>query len=168
MEHSSEFPFKRIDQVCIVVRDLHQAMERYWTRVGIGPWRVYTYGKPLVRETYFRGQPADFSFLVAFAQTPTIMLELIQPLRGPTLYDEFLEQHGEGIHHFGMFIPSVAEAIAEAQALGFEVVQSGFGTGPQGDGGFAYIDTEDAFGALFELIEAPKERYAPQEIYPTA
>lgn len=167
VESTAPFPFRRIDQVCIVVRDLHQAMERYWTHAGIGPWRVYTYGESLVRERNYRGEPADYEFLVAFAQTPTVMLELIQPLRGPTIYDEFLARHGEGIHHFGMFVPNLAKAVAEARELGFEVIQSGVGTGPRGDGGFAYLSTETTFSALFELIEAPKERYTPQEIFPS-
>jgi len=42
---------------------------------------------------------------------------------------------------------------------------SGHGTGPNGDGGFAYLATEASLGALFELIEAPSVRYPPEEIY---
>lgn len=159
------FPLAKVDQVGMVVRDLRRAMEHYVNVLGIGPWRVYTYGSPLVRRMTFRGQPADFELYLAFCQTPSVMLELIEPRRGPSLHAEFLEKCGEGIHHFGVFVPNLEEGIAKASAAGFEVLMSGQGTGPNGDGGFAYLGTEDSLTALFELIEAPSVRYPPEEIF---
>ena len=35
-----------VAQVALVVKDLDQAVERYWRGFGIGPWRFYTYQKP--------------------------------------------------------------------------------------------------------------------------
>jgi hypothetical protein len=160
------FPIKKIDQVCIVVRDLSKAMEHYVSVLGIGPWRVYTYGAPLVRRMTYRGQPADYQMHLAFCQTPTIMIEIIEPTRGPTIYHEFLETRGEGLHHFGVFIPNLEEGIAQARAAGFEVIMSGHGTGVNDDGGYAYLNTEEKLGALYELIEAPSIRQPPEEIYP--
>jgi hypothetical protein len=162
------FPIAKIDQVCVVVRDLRQAMEHYVKVLGIGPWRVYTYGAPLVRRLTYRGQPADYQMRLAFCQTPSVMLELIEPTRGPTIYQEFLERSGEGIHHFGVFVPNLAKGIAQAQAAGFEVIMSGHGTGVTDDGGYAYLDTEASLGAIFELIELPSVRHPPEEIYPTS
>ena len=159
------FPVAKIDQICVVVRDLRRAMEHYVSVLGIGPWRVYTYGNPLIRRMTFRGQPADFQMHLAFCQTPSIQLELIEPTRGPSLYLEFLEKKGEGIHHFGTFVPNLDEGIAKARAAGFAVLMSGHGTGPNGDGGFAYLGTEASLNAIFELIEAPSVRYPPEEIY---
>jgi hypothetical protein len=28
-----------------------------------------------------------------------MMWEIVQPLTGPNIYEEFLDRHGEGIHH---------------------------------------------------------------------
>ncbi|MBI2940020.1 MAG: VOC family protein [Chloroflexi bacterium] len=167
MTDSTRLPISRIDQVCVVVRDLQGAMERYWSLLGIGPWRVYTYGAPLVKEMTYRGRPADYRMRIALAQVGPTMFELIQPLQGPTLYHEFLERGGaEGIHHFGVFVPSLDKGIADASAAGFEVVQSGRGFGARGDGGYAYLGTEDALGAIFELIEIPSVRVPPETVYP--
>jgi methylmalonyl-CoA/ethylmalonyl-CoA epimerase len=163
---TTQLPISRIDQVCVVVRDLHRTMENYWSQLGMGPWRVYTYGAPLVKDMTYRGHPANYRMRVAFAQYGPIAFELIQPLQGPTIYDEFLERNGEGIHHFGVFVPSLAQALAEARAVGFEVIQSGRGYGLRGDGAYAYLDTEARLGAVYELIEVPVERYPPEEIYP--
>lgn len=159
-------PISKIDQVCVVVRDLHRAMDQYWSLLGIGPWSVYTFGAPIVKDITYRGRPVDSSMRVAFAQNGALQIELIQPLRGPTIYHEFLERNGEGIHHFGVRVPSLEKAVAEARAAGFEVIQSGRGYGANGDGGYAYLGTEDALGAIYELIELPSERRPPEEIYP--
>ena len=35
-----------------------------------------------------------------------------------------------------------------------------------GDGHFAYLDTEDALGMAIELIEVPKKRVAPDKVFP--
>jgi hypothetical protein len=160
------FPIQKIDQVCVVVRDLRRAMEQYWTTLGIGPWRVFTYGKPQVRRLTYRGQEANFQMRLAFAQTPTVMIELIEPTRGPSIYHEFLERGGEGIHHFGVIVPNLEDGIAKARQAGFEVIMSGHGTGVTDDGGFAYLSTEDRLGAIFELIEFPSQRRPPEEVYP--
>ena len=159
-------PLQKIDQVCVVVRDLDRAMRHYWNILGIGPWRVYTYGPPLVKDTTYRGRRVDYRMRLAFATVGNLAFELIEPLEGPTIYHEFLERGGEGIQHFGIFVPNLEEAAAEMRAHGFEVIMSGRGFGKGGDGGYAYFDTEERLGAVYELIEAPAERYPPERIYP--
>ncbi len=162
------FRLDRIDQVCVVVRDLETALARYWTNLGIGPWRVYTFSAPIVRDMTYRGRPADFAMRVAFAQVGSLMLELLQPLRGPSIYEEFLARCGEGLHHVGLYVPNLDQALQAAQAAGFAVLQSGRGYGLTGDGGFAYLDTEAQLGVIVELIEAPRQRRPPDFIYPPA
>jgi len=160
------FPISQVDQVCVVVRDLRAAMEHYWSILGIGPWRVYTYGDPLVKDLTYRGKPADYKMRIALTTKGPLMFELIEPLKGPTIYHEFLERNGEGIHHMGIFVPSFDRAVAEAREAGFEVIQSGRGFGLHGDGGFAYLSTEAKLGAIYEVIERPAERHPPEEVYP--
>lgn len=163
---TARFPFDKIDQVCVVTRDLRRSMEQYRALLGLEPWRILSFGPDTVRVLNYRGQPASYRMLVAFAQYGPLQYELIQPLEGPTIYHEFLEQRGEGIHHFGVWVPDLEEALSQARALGFQEIQGGRGTGLQGDGGFAYLDTEKALGALIELIELPRERRAPIDVYP--
>jgi len=90
------FQVTAVSQVGFVVRDLDKAMAAYW-RVGVGPWRVYTYGAPLVKDITYRGKPGNWRFLIALASLGAgFSLELIQPLSGESIYSEFLEHHGEG------------------------------------------------------------------------
>lgn len=165
--NAGRLPIDKIDQVCVVTDDLRRSMEHYRSLLGLAPWRILPFGPDTVRELTYRGKPARYRMLVAFAQLGPLQYELIQPIEGPSIYHEFLAQNPRGgIHHFGIWVPSLADALAQVQALGFTEIQGGRGTGLGGDGGYAYLDTDKALGAIFELIELPKERRAPTEVYP--
>jgi glyoxalase/bleomycin resistance protein/dioxygenase superfamily protein len=156
----------KIDQVALVVNDLDEAVRRYWERAGIGPWRIYTYERPLVKEMTYRGRPIDFRMRLALAQAGDIVLELIQPLSQDNIYVEHLARKGPGLNHLGIFVPSVADAVSEAAKSRVGVLQSGRGYGKHGDGAYAYLDTEDLLGVIFEVIEVPKERVPPEAVFP--
>src|SRR5579859_298284 len=146
------FPLKKINQVALVVRDLDDAMHRYWKDFGLGPWRVYTYEPPLVKDMTYRGRRQDYRMRLALAPLGDITIELIQPL-SDSIYTEHLQQKGEGLHHVGVIVPSLQEAILAATRSGLRVLQSGRGYGRGGDGGYAYLDTEDYLGMVLEIIE---------------
>ena len=155
-----------IDQIAVIVEDLDKAVETYWNMLGIGPWTFYTYGKPLIKSASYRGQPADFTMRIALASLGSLGIELIEMVRAPTIYHDWVEAHGYGQHHVGILVEDMGAALAEAREAGLAVIQEGTGFGLDGDGHFAYLDTEDALGMLVELIEVPKRRVAPDKIYP--
>ncbi|MCD6175067.1 MAG: VOC family protein [Planctomycetes bacterium] len=160
------FPIRDIAQICIVVPDLEKATENFWKVFGIGPWHFYTYGKPLVARMTRKGQPAEYKMRVALANAGGMRIELIQPLEGDTVYKEFVEEHGYGVHHLGVLTENMAESLEQAEAAGMAMTQDGAGFGPDGDGHYAYIDTEKLIGTTIELIERPKRRNPPEKIYP--
>jgi len=112
------FPLKHIDQMALIVRDLEASLRRYWEMLGIGPWKVYTYGPPLVPRMTYRGRAQSYRMRLAFTQVGDLQLELIQPLSGENIYQEHLERHGEGLHHFGVFVATLDEGISEATRQG--------------------------------------------------
>lgn len=154
-----------VDQIGIVVRDLERSLERYSRLWGGGPWRCYTYGPATVPTLTYRGEPGRFAVRLALgAGTP--QLELLQPLEGPSIYHEWLEAHDEGLHHLGVFVDSIEEAVASMARAGYGVLQSGAGYGLDGDGGFAYFDTECDLGVVVEAIEVPQRRREPELVWP--
>jgi glyoxalase/bleomycin resistance protein/dioxygenase superfamily protein len=157
---------RRIDQVALVVEDLDEAVRRYWERFGIGPWRIYTYQPPLVKDMTYRGRRFDYRMRLALAQMGDVMIELIEPLSDENVYTEHLKQKGPGLHHIGIVVPSVPDAVADAAKSGLEVLQSGRGYGLKGDGAYAYMDTQNQLGMIVEFIEFPKERIAPEAVFP--
>jgi methylmalonyl-CoA/ethylmalonyl-CoA epimerase len=155
-----------IAQVAIIVPDLEQAVEHYWRLFGIGDWHFYTYGRPLVKSMTYHGQASDYKMRVALSYLGPMRIELIEMVEGDTVYADFVREHGYGVHHFGVLVEDMSAAIAEAEAAGLVMTQDGAGFGRDGDGHYAYLDTEDKIGVTIELIERPKGRMAPEKVYP--
>jgi methylmalonyl-CoA/ethylmalonyl-CoA epimerase len=162
----SPFLITRIDQVAMVVRDLDWVVRAYWEQFKIGPWRIYTFGPPLLKEMTYRGRAQTYRMRLGLAMCDNVQLEIIQSLDGPNIYEDFLAEHGEGVHHVAVVVPDLAAAAAQLEARGYPMIQSGRGYGKSGDGAFAYFETAGPFGTTLELIERPKERIAPEAVYP--
>jgi catechol 2,3-dioxygenase-like lactoylglutathione lyase family enzyme len=155
-----------LDQVAIVVEDLDQAVENYWKLLGVGPWRIHTFGRPAVKRMSYRGQPAEFKFRVAFGQVGAMRIELIEVLEGQTIYGDWVKQRGYGLHHVGVLVDDMEKALEEAREAGLSVLQEGSGYGLDGDGHYAYLDTGKLIGTILELIKLPARRAAPDRVYP--
>jgi methylmalonyl-CoA/ethylmalonyl-CoA epimerase len=160
------FPLEDVAQICIIVPDLEEAVESYWRVFGVGPWHIYTYAKPLVRRMTRHGEPAEYRMRVALSHIGSMRIELIEPLEGDTVYAEFVARHGYGVHHLGVLTQDMAASIERAEQAGLNMTQDGAGFGPDGDGHYAYLDTEDLIGTTIELIERPKRRRPPEAVYP--
>ena len=165
---SPMLPFltKGIAQVAFVVRDLEAAVEKYWKIFGIGPWHFYTYGKPLVKKMSYRGKPADYEMRIALSYIGDLRIELIEIGKGDTVYADSVKEHGFGFHHFGILVDDMGAAISAAEKAGYTMIQDGSGFGRDGDGHYAYLDTEADIGVTLELIQRPRGRVKPQKIYP--
>ncbi len=140
--------WERTYQVGVVVRDLDRA-RTFYERLGIGPFtegpsadasdrRIY--GK-LVPEARVRG---------AVARMGPIEFELLQPVSGATIQQEFLDTHGEGVIHICAYTDDIARDTRTMHELGFEPISSAV----LSDGGkFAYFDTRSVGGVVLELFE---------------
>ena len=155
-----------IAQVALVVEDLDKTVENYWRLYGIGPWYFYTYGKPLLKRMSYHGQPSEYKMRIALSYLGPMRIELIELGEGDTVYADFVRTHGYGVHHLGILVEDMEAALAEAAAAGVAMLQDGAGFGRDGDGHYAYLDTEDEIGVMLELIERPKGRVPPDKIYP--
>lgn len=54
-----------IIQLAHVVEDIDATMKLYYEVFGYGPWTVYDFKPPLLRESMYRGRPATHEYLVA-------------------------------------------------------------------------------------------------------
>lgn len=160
---SEKIELKAIDQVCVVVKDIQKAIEHYWKIFGIGPWSIYTAVPPELTDTTIRGEPKRFSMKLAFAKVGHVMLELIQPLEGESIYKEFLAEKGDGVHHIASYkVDDLDKAIALLEKRGIRVLQSG----RWGGASFAYMDTEKVLGVIIELVKRTTAFPHPEATYP--
>lgn len=155
-----------VAQVGFVVKDLDAAVESWVRLFGVGPWHFYTYEKPLVKKMSYHGKPVEYRMRLALANIGQLRIELIEPLEGDTVYADFVREHGYGMHHFGVLTDDMEGALAKARAAGLPMTMDGSGFGRDGDGHYAYLDTEAALGTTIELIERPKGRMPPERIHP--
>ena len=154
-------------QVCVVVRDHRQTLEGF-VRAGIGPWRIYQYSDaPMIAETKCCGADATFSMTLCLAWTGTMLWEVIEPMGGPTIYQDFLDSHGEGVQHVALACGDMPyeDQIKEFERRGFPVIQSG--VLQRGRVPFHYFDTEDAMATTFEIYNLPPgPRLEPDAWFP--
>ena len=157
---SGDKPF----QVGFLVEDLEACIHSYIDRFGVSGWQVYTYGPKILNRMINRGKNTTYSNRIGLNYIGSTRIELIQPLEGQTIFNEFIEKHGYGQHHLGIYVDDIEAAKAEAVAAGFEIIMEGGGHGLDGDGYYAYLDTEDTLGTTYELIERPARRREPEMI----
>jgi methylmalonyl-CoA/ethylmalonyl-CoA epimerase len=152
-------------QIAYVVRDLDAALERYARVLGGAPWRIFTFSAAIHREASYRGGPTDFSVRLALNGTSP-QYELIEPVSGAGVHGAWLEERGEGFHHVGVIVASVAATVERMAAAGYEAVQTGSGFGAGGDGSYAYFDTAADLGFLVEAVEPPERMPDPDRTRP--
>jgi 4-hydroxyphenylpyruvate dioxygenase-like putative hemolysin len=156
-----------VTQVAWVVENLEQAVQMQYRLFGISPWHFYLYDHELLSMMRIRGKDAAFAMDTAVANAGPTRLEIIQPLSGDTTYHEFVKKNGYGkIHHFGLAVDNMAESLELARRAGIDVIMEGSGYGLDGDGHFAYLDTEGIYGITLELMERPARRRTPRKIFP--
>ncbi|WP_181784204.1 VOC family protein [Pseudonocardia pini] len=142
------------DHVGIVVPDLAAAMRAHLT---LGPAERWTVLPPRTAASpgasRYRDRPGDYASRIAFS--PDGFVELIEPVRGPSVYHDWIAGRGYGLHHLAV---RVAELAPQTQAMadaGFAALQSIVGYGPNADGGHVYFDTADRMGYLLEAVRPP-------------
>ena len=155
-----------VGQLALVVPDVEASIRAYWSLLGIGPWRIYTVGGQNLTGVTYRGQPAEFKIRYGLATSGPLTLEVIQPLEGPGIWDEFLDRRGASLHHFAFYVGDFDEAASHMVGRGWVAVQTGDGFGRTRDGRFAYYEHGSDIGTLVEIVQAPTERDAPELLYP--
>lgn len=153
-----------ITQVAFVVEDLEDGMDRFSNLLGIGPWDVYRFEPPALTDRTFRGESHEYSMRLALADVGETMLELIEPLEGPSIYTEHLAEHGEGLHHVACFAFEDPHAVIESfEDAGMPVIQSGNFDGVE----YWYFDTADELnGTIFETAANLEAIPEPEMTYP--
>lgn len=125
--------FDRVDHVAIAVRDIDASLPHY---TGV-------YGLPLAGDE----EADEPGVRLAYLAAGNTFVQLVQPLRpGPVA--EFLDAHGEGLHHVCFTVPRIEDALARLPGEhGSRVFQGGRGRR-------ACFLTGTANGALVELTES--------------
>ena len=141
---------REILHICIVVRDVEKTAEVFAEKFSIGPWRIRVVHTPSSRASV-RGEPVSYTLKFGHVKVGPITLELVETVEGKTIYQEFLEKHGEGLHHIAVPTPIPFETELEKwEKLGIKPLQANRMEDPEE--GWAYMDTRDLIGCLMEIL----------------
>jgi len=140
--------FKHISQIGFVVRDLEKTKEAMLHVFDREPDKVLQL--PTDGAKYY-GSEGDFTAVIAFYFFGDMQLEFIQPLGGKSIWQDFLDQGKEGLHHIRFSVDSFSEARDFADGKGVPISQEGFSALVPGLR-WAYFDSEDPLGFIFEMF----------------
>ena len=138
-------------QIAWVTRDLDATEKALTTLLGAKKW-VRMPGVHFGPDTCtYRGRPADFIADISLSYAGDTQLELIAPVNGDSIYTEFLDNAGPGLHHICVEVDDIDAALAER---GAEVVQRGVMPGGME---FAYVTAAQAGVPFLEIAYIPSE-----------
>lgn len=142
-----------LTQVGFIVKDIQATRRKFAEFFGVEEPGIIDGGKYEVTGTTYQGEPApDANCLMAFFDVgPNIQIELIQPNGVKSTWQDYLDEHGEGIHHIAFNIKGMDEKIKVCEAAGMKCVQRGKYGG--GNGEYAYLDANADLKCFLELLE---------------
>lgn len=138
-----------VTQIGLVVRDIEKTSKAYADFLGVDvpEWSFTdTVDKA---HTIFKDRLTEARAKLAFFRLKNITIELIEPVGGPSTWQEFLDENGEGIHHIAFEIKGMDEKIIQLQRKGMTLLQKGDYEG----GRYSYMDSSKQLGVILELLE---------------
>jgi methylmalonyl-CoA/ethylmalonyl-CoA epimerase len=140
---------KTVTQVAVVVKDIDKASAAWAKLLGVDvPETSVAEGHPS-RPTLYMGNPTDAKAKLAFFSMDNLQIELIQPLGPKSTWQDYLDQHGEGIHHIAFGVKGIDAMEEKFRANGNPTVMRGGWDG----GAYSYIDATGDLGCVLELLE---------------
>ena len=139
-----------ICQIGLVVRDIERSAKAYADVFGMEMPKIIVTDPEELAHTKFRGASTHARAKLAFFKMGQLSLELIEPVGEPSTWKEFLDAHGEGVHHIAFQVEGMDQVLEFLEGKGISVVQRGDYTG----GRYSYVGSAPVLGVIIELLES--------------
>ncbi|WP_340315776.1 VOC family protein [Rhizorhabdus argentea] len=150
----------------VVTNDFKRSMENYSRVFGIPKWEIRYLTDDRFKNPRVHGKHVKQNFVSALAIGGPLSFELCEPRAGDrTLYAEFLEEKGPGLHHISPTLMSEEEfkaLLPEMEKRGLKFNQSAEISDTVD---YWYVDAEAQTGTLIELlvIKGPNPEGTPPD-----
>ncbi len=149
------------------VPDLHAAMRNCYESLGWGAWNVYRQAPPALTDMTYRGEPAEFSFLVAGTRAPGgFSLWLCQPLEGPSIYRDLVEEGAPGPHFITVWRRTEAQSHAVRRWFEERGAVERMAARLDGSIEFAFLDAREQCGMIVETGSGDSTDQPLEATYP--
>ena len=130
---------RAVHHVAFAVEDLDEAVETYRSLFGA--------------EVELRGRLEDQGVEAVYLRLGAGRVELVSALADDTPVGRFLAKRGPGMHHVGLAVDDVAEAVEDLAAKGVNVIEPAPRPGLGGHD-VAFVHPESLHGVLAEVVGA--------------
>ncbi len=139
----------KMAQVAIIVRDIEKSAAAYAELFNMPVPGISLTEEPADKPTLYKGKHSGAQAKLAFFNLENIQIELIEPVGKPSTWNDFLEEHGEGLHHIAFWVDGMQKHVELFRQSGMPEAQSGGWDG----GEYSYIDAGKKLGIVIELLE---------------
>ena len=143
--------FTEISQVGIVARDKEKIIANMRKVFGAEPDQCTVCKvSPTENNGNYYGKPGDFEADLLFYNFANLQIEYMIPRRGDNIWSDWMNEHGEGLHHVLFNVDSFDGAVADMKEKGIKLIQDGPSTLKKGLH-WGYFDGYDEVGFVFEV-----------------
>ncbi|MDR1556092.1 MAG: methylmalonyl-CoA epimerase [Tannerellaceae bacterium] len=125
-----------IEHLGIAVKSIEACLPYYENVLGLKCYNIEVVEDQKVRTAFFK-----------VGQTK---IELLEPTGEDSTIARFIEKKGEGIHHIAFAVPSVPDALNEAESKGIQLIDKAPRGGAEGLS-IAFLHPKSTCGVLTEL-----------------
>lgn len=139
-----------VTQIGMVVNDVDKTAKAFADFFGIDkPQSIQSDGYEK-SHAQVDGKPSEARAKLAFINVgENLEIELIEPDHQPSSWRNYLDAHGEGVHHLAFVVKDMDTIIARLEQNGMPLQQKGDYKG----GRYAYVDTFGPLKMITELLE---------------
>ena len=136
-------------QINIVVKDIETAAKKWGELLGIPTPEIRVNHLEGGENYTYRGDPVSCDLLVADIPMNGFVIELHQPIGGPSSFQEFLDKHGNGVHHIGFEVGDRRDAvIQELSEAGYDTTRT---LGIYPGSSWTIVDSEETLGVNLNI-----------------
>ena len=124
-----------LTEICIVTPDYKKTIDGL-AHLGVGPFQVFRLHEQTCRDMEFRGSKGDFDIIACFAKQGEMAVEIMQPVNGRSMMQDYLENNGgrPGLQHvaWGMEEGATEQRVKAMAARDIQVGMRGTWLGKTG------------------------------------
>ena len=138
--------------IAVVVSDIEKVLKTYCRLFQTEMPAIKQTAVPETANVRYKGLPTPARAKQSFLQFGRIRVEFLEPDEHDSTWREYLDRHGNIVHHIAFNVEDMGKALSVLEEEGMEVIQSGNYNG----GKSAYIESENELGVMLELLQNDK------------